>query len=60
MLPQVKAFQQRRSAATFGGLPVLTAPEAEEAQTTINDSLLNDPNFNRMVRDAPHPLLGRT
>ncbi len=52
LLPQVKAFQQRRSAATFGGLPVLTAPEAEEAQTTINDSLLNDPNFNRMVRDA--------
>ncbi|MFO7681691.1 MAG: hypothetical protein R6X34_16735 [Chloroflexota bacterium] len=50
LLPQVKAFQQRRSAATFGGLPVLTAPE--NAEITAGGSLVNDPEFNIMVRDA--------
>jgi len=50
LLPQVKAFQQRRSAATFGGLPVLTAPE--NADNRAGGSLVNDPEFNIMVRDA--------
>lgn len=42
LLPQITALQQRRSAAEFGGLPVLTDEEA----------LVNDPDFNAMVRDA--------
>ncbi|MFQ5400408.1 MAG: hypothetical protein ACE5E7_12520 [Anaerolineae bacterium] len=45
LLPEITALQQRRSAAAFGGLPVLTAP-AEE------DRLLDDPEFKSMVRDA--------
>lgn len=45
LLPQITAIQQRRSEATFGGLPVL----AQDAQSTI---VVNDPEFNTMVRDA--------
>jgi GAF domain-containing protein len=46
LLPQVTALQKRRSAATFGGAPVLTAPVTEET------SLTSDPEFNSMVWDA--------
>jgi hypothetical protein len=46
LLPAITALQERRSAATFGGLPVLTG-DADEEQT-----LLDDPEFNSMVRDA--------
>ncbi|MCB9009362.1 MAG: hypothetical protein H6656_18720, partial [Ardenticatenaceae bacterium] len=45
LLPQITAIQQRRSEATFGGLPVL-------AQDTQTAAVLNDPEFNTMVRDA--------
>jgi hypothetical protein len=45
LLPQIMALQERRSAATFGGLPVLTAPAGE-------DTLVDNPDFNAMVRDA--------
>lgn len=46
LLPQIMALQERRSAATFGGLPVLTG-EADEA-----DQLVDDPEFNSMVWNA--------
>jgi hypothetical protein len=46
LLPQITELQKRRSQATFGGLPVLTAP-------VISDEILVDnPEFNSMVRDA--------
>ncbi|KAA3665169.1 MAG: hypothetical protein DWQ04_01980 [Chloroflexi bacterium] len=45
ILPQITALQERRSAATFGGLPVLSEPPPES-------SLVNDPEFSGMVRDA--------
>ena len=44
LLPQITALQKRRGAATFGGLPVLTAAEQE--------TLVDDPAFTGMVRDA--------
>ncbi|MCL4265253.1 MAG: hypothetical protein KJ069_18700 [Anaerolineae bacterium] len=44
LLPQIIALQQRRSEATFGGLPVFTA--------VAGDTLVDDPDFNSMVRDA--------
>jgi hypothetical protein len=47
LLTEITALQERRSAATFGGLPVL-APETS-AET---DVLLQDPEFSSMVRDA--------
>lgn len=47
ILPEITALQERRSAATFGGLPVLAAEPAEPA-----DELLQDPEFDNMVRDA--------
>ena len=40
-------MQERRSAATFGGLPVLAADLPEPT-----DELLQDPEFGNMVRDA--------
>ena len=46
LLPEITALQQRRRAAAFGGLPALTADD-QQAQAVIND-----PAFNRMVRDA--------
>jgi GAF domain-containing protein len=46
LLPQVTALQKRRSAATFGGAPVLTALVSE-----VNN-LTDDPEFNSMVWDA--------
>lgn len=52
LLPQVKAFQQRRSAATFGGLPVLTGAGDDADIEAAVQSLVNDPDFNAMVRDA--------
>ncbi len=47
ILPEITALQERRSAATFGALPVLTA---ESPHPT--DELLQDPEFGNMVRDA--------
>lgn len=47
LLTEITALQERRSAATFGGLPVLAAGSAEQ-----DDVLLQDPEFNSMVRDA--------
>lgn len=47
LLPELAAIQERRRAATFGGLPALTASAA-----TIDEELLQDPEFNNMVRDA--------
>lgn len=44
LLPQITAIQQRRSEATFGGLPVL----AQDTQAAV----VYDPEFNTMVRDA--------
>ncbi|PID84957.1 MAG: hypothetical protein CSB13_10525 [Chloroflexi bacterium] len=52
LLPQVKAFQQKRSAATFGGLPVLTGADSDQELEDAVESLVNDPDFNSMVRDA--------
>ena len=46
LLPQITAIQQRRSEATFGGLPVL-AQETSDASPVVSD-----PEFNTMVRDA--------
>lgn len=44
LLPQITALQERRGAATFGGLPILTAQS--------EDTLVDDPEFTGMVRDA--------
>ncbi len=46
LLPEIMALQQRRKAAAYGGLPVLTADDQQGSQ------LLDDPAFNRLVRDA--------
>ncbi|MDX1416580.1 MAG: hypothetical protein R3293_20435 [Candidatus Promineifilaceae bacterium] len=46
ILPEITALQERRRAAAFGGLPVLTA-DAQRQPTAIDD-----PAFNKMVRDA--------
>ena len=45
ILPQITAIQQRRSEATFGGLPVLTLD-------TNTAAIVADPEFSTMVRDA--------
>ncbi|MCP4417513.1 MAG: hypothetical protein GY805_12890 [Chloroflexi bacterium] len=45
LLPQITAIQQRRSEAAYGGLPVL-------AQGANPATVVNDPEFNSMVRDA--------
>ena len=47
ILPEITALQERRSAATFGGLPVLAA-----APVDLTGELLQDPEFGNMVRDA--------
>jgi hypothetical protein len=45
LLPEITALQERRSAATFGGLPVLTEAEQE--------ALIDDPDeLKNLVRDA--------
>lgn len=47
ILPEITALQERRSAATFGGLPALTA------QSQIaHEEILQDPEFSNMVREA--------
>lgn len=46
LLPQVTALQIRRSAATFGGTPALTASFDSDSALTRN------PEFNNMVWDA--------
>jgi len=47
ILPEITALQERRSAATFGGLPVLMA------QSPIpHEEILQDPEFSNMVREA--------
>ena len=52
LLPQITALQERRRAAAFGGLPVLTEPEAEMGTAVSAESVVNDPDFNTMVKDA--------
>lgn len=47
ILPQLTALQERRSAATFGALPVLASGPA-----LADSQILQDPEFNNMVRDA--------
>jgi GAF domain-containing protein len=47
ILPEITALQERRSAAAYGGLPVLAAPPQPP-----RDELLEDPEFSNMVRDA--------
>jgi len=44
LLPQITALQQRRSAAALTGVPFLTSSQ--------QDTIVDDPNFNSMVRDA--------
>lgn len=47
ILPEITALQERRSAATFGGLPVLMA------QAPVpHEEILQDPEFSNMVREA--------
>jgi hypothetical protein len=46
LLTEITALQERRSAATFGGLPALAAGTSEQAD------VLQDPEFSNMVRDA--------
>ena len=46
LLPEITALQERSRAATFGGLPVLTA------ENEPGEILIDDPAFNKMVRDA--------
>lgn len=46
LLPEITALQERRRAAAFGGLPVLTA----ESQPV--SAVIDDPAYNNMVRDA--------
>jgi hypothetical protein len=46
LLPEITALQERRRAAAFGGLPVLTADS--QPISTVTD----DPAYNAMVRDA--------
>jgi hypothetical protein len=46
LLPEVTRIQRRRSAATFGGTPVLIAPESNEV------AVVSDADFNTLVRDA--------
>jgi hypothetical protein len=48
LLPQITALQARRSAATYSGDTLLTAPLEDEASVAV----LEDPNFSSMVRDA--------
>lgn len=48
ILPGITALQERRSAATFGGLPAL-ASDAAAADAAL---ILEDPEFSNMVRDA--------
>lgn len=47
ILPEITALQQRRSAATFGGLPALASGPGLH-----REELLADPEFSNMVRDA--------
>jgi hypothetical protein len=46
LLPELTAMQRKRSEATFGGTPILTAGELS------NQNLTTDPLFNSMVWDA--------
>ncbi len=46
LLPEITALQERRRAAAFGGLPVLTADSQQGSKVT------DDPAYNNMVRDA--------
>ena len=52
LLPQITALQERRRAATFGGVPVLTDAEMEGDTAVSPNSVVNDPDFNTMVKDA--------
>lgn len=52
LLPQVTAFQERRRAATFSGMPLLADSSGEGGTAVTNGSVVHDPDFNAMVRDA--------
>ena len=52
LLPQVTAFQERRRAATFSGMPLLADSSEEGGTAVVNGSVVHDPDFNAMVRDA--------
>ena len=47
LLPEITALQRQNQQAAFGGLPVLTASEEQ-----LEATLIEDPAFNSMVRDA--------
>ncbi len=47
LLPGIISLQQTRSAATFGGLPVLVSDKS-----AVTEAILQDPEFSSMVRDA--------
>ncbi len=47
ILPEITALQERRSAATYGGLPALTAQSQ-----VVHEEILQDPEFSNMVREA--------
>jgi hypothetical protein len=55
ILPEITALQERRSAATFGGLPVLTATTVE-ADTR---GAAARPRFQQYGARSVDPLLGR-
>lgn len=46
LLPEITALQERRRAAAFGGLPVLTSDSSQGSK------VIADPTYNNMVRDA--------
>ena len=52
LLPQVTAFQERRRAATFSGMPLLADAGSGGETAVTNGSVVHDPDFNAMVRDA--------
>lgn len=47
ILPEITALQERRSAATYGGLPALT-----DQSHISHEEILQDPEFSNMVREA--------
>ena len=51
LLPQLNALQKRRTAAAFGGAPVLTASDEEEGSDTA-ETLTADDQLSTWVKDA--------
>lgn len=53
LLPEITALQRRRSAATYGSAPQLTQSLTRSAHSASEEeTILNDPGFGDMVRDA--------